>query len=63
MLWLYRRENPGLHWADLTGEWPQRHWRTMQDLYYFGIKGEVESARARARDDEERRNPGAWGRR
>lgn len=40
MLWTYRRNNPGLNWSDLTGEWPQPIWRTNQDLWYSGIYGE-----------------------
>lgn len=30
-----------LSWADLTGTWPQAQWRTEQDLWYAGIRGEV----------------------
>ncbi len=45
MLWTYRRNNPGLTWADLTGEWPQPLWRTDLDLWYSSIYGEYQASR------------------
>jgi hypothetical protein len=32
-LWEYRQA-AGLHWADLTGQWPQPPWRTDLDRTY-----------------------------
>lgn len=47
ILWIYRRNNPGMTWGDLTGEWPQPVWRTELDLWYFGIKGEVDALKSK----------------
>lgn len=48
MLWTYRRNNPGLNWSDLTGEWPQPIWRTDQDLWYSSIYAEHMDAHSRS---------------
>ena len=47
MLWVQRRNSPGLLWSELTGEWPQPVWRTDQDLWYSSIYGEYWSAKTR----------------
>lgn len=41
ILYLYRKR-AGLHWSELSGEWPQPIWRTEQDLWYMDIEGQVQ---------------------
>ncbi len=53
--WEFRRQD-ALHWADVTGQWPQPRWRTRLDRLYYrlwneaqNILAEREKAKHRAR--------------